>query len=71
MEGYLNINPSGVGGPALAIVDKTAISTGEETGAFVDLGRSGTGEISVYTVKEGDTLGEIDGWMESDDSGQR
>ena len=60
LEGYLNTNPAGVGGPALAIVDDTAlISSGSDTGAFIDPGKSGTGEISIYVVHEGDTLGEI------------
>lgn len=59
LEGYLNINPAGTGGPALAIVDRSALSPIDDTGSFVDLGKSGTGEISIYTVRSGDTLGEI------------
>ena len=60
LEGYLNTNPAGIGGPSIAIVDDTALASGgDETGAFVDLGRSGTGEISVYIVRKGDTIGEI------------
>lgn len=59
LEGYLNINPAGTGGPVIAIVDKTALSSEDEAGTFVDLGQSGTGQISTYVVKSGDTLGEI------------
>ncbi|MEX0919265.1 MAG: M23 family metallopeptidase [Parcubacteria group bacterium] len=60
LEGYLNTNPTGIGGSHLAIVDKTAIaSLPEDGGVFVDPGKSGTGQISVYVVREGDTLSEI------------
>ncbi len=60
LEGYLNINPTGTGGPMLALVDNTVLSSNtEETGPFVDPGRSGSGQISVYIVREGDTLGGI------------
>jgi murein DD-endopeptidase MepM/ murein hydrolase activator NlpD len=59
LEGYLNINPVGIGGGTLAIVDRTALASGDDASAFVDLGRSGTGEISVYTVRDGDTLSGI------------
>jgi LysM repeat protein len=59
LEGYLNINPVGTGGGTLAIVDRTALSSTDDMSVFVDLGRSGTGEISVYTVREGDTLSGI------------
>lgn len=60
LEGYLNINPTGTGGVEIAIVDKMAIESvtmGNEV--FMDLGKSGTGQISVYTVRQGDTLSEI------------
>jgi LysM repeat protein len=60
LEGYLNINPTGTGGSVVAIVDETALdASGGETESFVDLGKSGTGQISVYVVREGDTLSEI------------
>lgn len=60
LEGYLNINPVGTGGAEVAIVDRTALeSNGGESEVFVDLGKSGTGQISVYIVREGDTLSEI------------
>lgn len=59
LEGYLNINPVGIGGPVIAIVDGTALSSEDEAGTFVDLGKSGSGQISVYTVKEGDNISEI------------
>ena len=60
LEGYLNINPTGTGGAEIAIVDSTALeSGGGESKFFVDLGKSGTGQISVYIVRQGDTLSEI------------
>ena len=59
LEGYLNINPAGIGGPIIAVVDNTAFSAEDDPGTFADLGRFGTGEISVYTVRQGDTLGGI------------
>ena len=60
LEGYLNINPTGTGGMEIAIVDGTALeSNGGESEVFVDLGKSGTGQISVYVVRQGDTLSEI------------
>ncbi len=60
LESHLNINPTGTGGPQLAIVDDTALSySGGESGAFIDLGKSGTGQISVYIVRKGDTLAQV------------
>lgn len=60
LEGYLNSNPTSIGGSELAIVDNTALAPmPEDTGVFVDLGKSGTGQISVYVVRKGDTLSEI------------
>ena len=60
LEGYLNINPTGIGGAQIAIVDSVALeSNGGESEIFVDLGKSGTGQISVYIVRRGDTLSEI------------
>jgi len=60
LEGYLNINPTGTGGAEIAIVDQVALeSNGSGNEVFMDLGKSGTGEISVYIVRKGDTLGEI------------
>lgn len=60
LEGYLNINPTGTGGAEIAIVDKVALEPYSGGGeAFVDLGKSGTGQISVYIVRKGDTLSEI------------
>ncbi|HEY4515900.1 MAG TPA: LysM peptidoglycan-binding domain-containing protein, partial [Candidatus Paceibacterota bacterium] len=60
LEGYLNINPTGTGGAEIAIVDSTALeSNGSDSEVFVDLGKSGTGEISIYVVRGGDTLSEI------------
>ena len=60
LAGYLNINPTGTGGVEVAIVDGTVLeSNGIEGEFFVDLGKSGTGQISVYIVRTGDTLSEI------------
>ncbi len=60
LEGYLNVNPTGTGGPSLAMVDNTVLSaTSEETGPFVDPGKSGSGQISVYIVREGDTISSL------------
>ena len=60
LEGYHNIDPTGIGGPELAIVDNIALApTVEDATVFVDLGASGTGQISVYTVRRGDTLSAI------------
>ncbi|MDP2641933.1 MAG: M23 family metallopeptidase [bacterium] len=60
LEGYLNINPTGTGGAEIAIIDHIALEAGGgESEVFVDLGKSGTGQISVYVVRQGDTLSEI------------
>jgi len=60
LSGYLNINPTGTGIREVAIVDSTAIeSNGGDGDVFVDLGKSGTGQISVYIVRQGDTISEI------------
>lgn len=60
LQGYNNINPTGIGGLELAIVDDIALSPiVEDATVFVDLGASGTGQISVYTVRKGDTLSGI------------
>ncbi len=60
LEGYLNINPTNVGKTQIAIVDNTALeSSGENGETFLELGKSGTGQISVYVVRRGDTLSEI------------
>ncbi len=60
LEGYLNINPTSTGGAEIAIVDDVALESYGGTGeVFVDLGRSGTGQISIYIVRKGDTISEI------------
>lgn len=60
LEGYLNINPTGISGTEIAIVDNTALeSNGGEGEVFMEFGKSGTGQISVYIVRKGDTLSEI------------
>src|SRR5687768_6486201 len=53
LSGYLNTNPAGIGSAVLTIEDRTALSTEDESGAFIE---STTGEISVYVVRKGDTL---------------
>ncbi|MEX2013720.1 MAG: M23 family metallopeptidase [Parcubacteria group bacterium] len=60
LEGYLNINPTGTGGVEIAIADGVALEyNGGEDEVFLDLGKSGTGQISIYVVRKGDTLSEI------------
>jgi murein DD-endopeptidase MepM/ murein hydrolase activator NlpD len=61
LEAPLNINPIGEGGAQIAIADGVALesNTSGESEVFVDLGKSGTGQISVYVVREGDTISEI------------
>lgn len=60
LQGNLNINPTSTGGAEIAIVDRVALeSFGGGGEVFVDLGKSGTGQISVYIVRKGDTLSEI------------
>lgn len=60
LEGYLNTNPTNIGGPALSIVDAVALSPySDDSGAFAEPGQSGNGQISIYVVRSGDTLGEI------------
>ena len=59
LEGYLNINPVGIGGPLLAVIEGSALASGEDAGTYIDLGKSGTGEISIYVVRSGDTLSDI------------
>lgn len=60
LEAPLNINPIGTGDVEIAIADDTALeSNGLGSEVFVDLGKSGTGQISVYVVRSGDTLSDI------------
>jgi len=60
LEGYLNINPTGVGGAEIAIADGVALASNGTNGeAFVEQGKFGSGQISVYIVRRGDTLSEI------------
>ncbi|MFH1472796.1 MAG: peptidoglycan DD-metalloendopeptidase family protein [bacterium] len=60
LEGYININPTGTGGAEIAIVDNIALEAGRTGGeTFIELGKSGTGQISIHVVSAGDTLGEI------------
>lgn len=60
LEGYLNTNPTSVGGPVASLADKTVLTPhGEDVGEFVDLGKLGGGQISIYIVREGDTISGI------------
>ncbi len=59
LESHLNINPMSTGGPVVAIVDHTALSTEGDTGAFTEAGQAGTGQITTYVVRNGDTVGSI------------
>jgi murein DD-endopeptidase MepM/ murein hydrolase activator NlpD len=56
-----NYDPiASVGGAEVAIIDNTALTPSSTAGeAFVESGKSGSGEISIYVVKSGDTLSEI------------
>ncbi|MDB5253982.1 MAG: hypothetical protein JWL80_48 [Parcubacteria group bacterium] len=59
LEAHLNSEPVKLQ-PKLAIVDNTALtSDGDITQTYLDVGASGTGEISVYVVRKGDTLASI------------
>lgn len=59
LTAHRNSNPTLTPGAQLAIVDDTALLSEDITTAFADQGAHGTGEISVYTVREGDTLSAI------------
>lgn len=60
LQAHLNTNPNILPGAPIAIVDNSAIaSEGDTAITFADAGKSGTGEISVYTVRDGDTLSSI------------
>ena len=59
-EAYLNRDPTGIGGVEIAIVDNIALEAGRTGGeSFMELGKSGTGQISFYIVQAEDTLSEI------------
>jgi LysM repeat protein len=61
LEGYLNTNPTGVGGREIAIIDNTLLAdSGEDASSFTEGAKSG-GEITVYTVRSGDSLSSIAG----------
>lgn len=59
LESYLNINPRNIGGPVVAIVDGTALSTENDSGTFIEEGQAGSGQISTYIVRQGDTVSSI------------
>lgn len=59
LEGYLNTNPTGIGGSEISIIDNTLlVDSGEDVSAFAEGAKSG-GEIAVYIVRKGDTLSSI------------
>ena len=61
LKGSSNINPHPSKGTYLAVVDNSALvaqNTPDST-TFADQGISGSGQISVYIVREGDTLSTI------------
>ena len=60
LESYKNfeLHPSAV--RTLAIVnDEALVSEGDISSVFIDAGKSGTGQISVYVVRKGDSLSTI------------
>ncbi len=60
LEAHLNIDPSITPSAPLAIVDDSAISSEGDVGtSFIDAGKAGTGQISIYVVRKGDTLASI------------
>ena len=60
LESPLNIDPMSIGGPVMAIVDNIALEAGRMGGeTFVELGKSGTGQIGIHIISEGETLSEI------------
>ena len=60
-EGYLNINPTTIAKGQLVIADNSALTTETDSGSsvFIDEGKSGNGEISVYIVRKGDTVSSV------------
>lgn len=57
LAGHLNVEPTASSHRELAIVDDSALLPESPAGeAFLDAGVSGTGQISTYTVRDGDTL---------------
>ncbi len=60
LEGHLNTSPLTLSSSHLAIVDGSALSAeGDQNATFADAGLSGTGQISVYIVRSGDTLATV------------
>jgi LysM repeat protein len=59
LEAPKNYDPISRSGGQLAIVDNNALSIGNEPAAYADGGLSGSGQISVYIVRRGDTLAGI------------
>jgi murein DD-endopeptidase MepM/ murein hydrolase activator NlpD len=56
LEGHLNTESTPVTSTKLAIVDDTALSSEGDAQVYADAGTAGTGQISVYVVRKGDSL---------------
>lgn len=60
LEGHLNTDPTRPLIPDLAIVDSALMPQNPDSGdAYVEAGSMGNGQISVYVVRQGDTLSSI------------
>ncbi len=60
LEAHLNIDPSVLPVGHFAIVDGSALAyEGESATAFIDAGKSGTGQISAYVVRKGDSIASV------------
>jgi LysM repeat protein len=59
LSAHKNVNPTITPGAQLAIVDNSALESETDQGAFTESGIVGSATISVYTVREGDTLAAI------------
>lgn len=60
LRAYTNRDQGPIRSKTLAIVNDTALVSGGNTSeTFIDEGQSGTGQISVYVVRKGDTLSSV------------
>ncbi len=62
LKGHLNLNQNAIFGRQLAVVDNSALESDTSllgTDNFSDPGLGGSGEISTYIVRQGDTLSTI------------
>lgn len=60
LEGHLNTKTLAPSSSHLAIIDGSALEAeGDQNATFADAGLSGTGQISVYIVRSGDTLATV------------